>query len=83
MKSKIVCSLIASFLLTGAVARCQQRKQENPGKPDHSSVPGGIIVAIAGAIIYFEGLKREIIAALKDEPGKREAGPAGGDNPQA
>ncbi len=46
-------------------------------------VPGGIIVAIAGAIIYFEGLKREIIAALKDEPGKREAGPAGGDNPQA
>ena len=46
-------------------------------------MPGGIIVAIAGAIIYFEGLKREIIAALKDEPGKREAGPAGGDNPQA
>ncbi len=45
-------------------------------------VPAGIIIAIAGAIIYFEGLKREIIAALKDEPGKPEAGPAGG-NPQA
>ncbi|MHC4387920.1 MAG: hypothetical protein ACYSX1_04860 [Planctomycetota bacterium] len=37
-------------------------------------VPAGIIIAIAGAIIYFEGLKREIIAALKDEPGKLEAG---------
>jgi len=43
MKSKIVCSLVTSFLLTGAVARCQQSKQENPGKPDHSSVPGVVI----------------------------------------
>ncbi|MHC4193504.1 MAG: hypothetical protein ACYSP9_04930 [Planctomycetota bacterium] len=46
-------------------------------------VPAGIIIAIAGAIIYFEGLKREIIAALKDEPGKAEAGSTGGGNPQA
>jgi len=43
MKSKIVCSLVASFLLTGAVARCQQSKQENSSKPDHSSVPGVVI----------------------------------------
>ncbi len=45
-------------------------------------VPAGIIIAIAGAIIYFEGLKREIIAALKDEPGKPEQAPPSG-NPQA
>jgi hypothetical protein len=45
-------------------------------------VPAGIIIAIAGAIIYFEGLKREIIAALKDEPGKPEQAPPAGPNPQ-
>ncbi len=43
VKSKIVCSLIASFLLTGAVARCQQKEQQTGNEPDHSDVPGVVI----------------------------------------
>lgn len=33
-------------------------------------VPAGIIVAIVGTCMYFEGLKREIIAALRDKSKK-------------
>jgi hypothetical protein len=43
MNSKIVCSVIASFVLTGAVAHCQEKKQEVQNKPDHPDVPGVVI----------------------------------------
>ncbi|GAI23092.1 unnamed protein product, partial [marine sediment metagenome] len=43
MNSKIVCSVIASFVLTGAVARCQEKKQEVLNKPGHCRVPGVVI----------------------------------------
>jgi len=32
----------------------------------------GALAALAGAVVYFEGLKREVIAALKDSPAQHE-----------
>lgn len=32
-----------------------------------------ISAGLAGAVVYFEGLKREIIATLKDSPAQQES----------